>query len=156
MEEDVKGLGDYLAILRRHKALLVVPAILIFLMGAGVAFSLPPSYSATATILIEQQEIPRELVQSTVTTYADQRIQIISQRVMTSENLVNIMEKFDLYPEQREQAGYSGLLDKIRNAIRLDMVSADVIDPRTGRPSRGHHRIFRVVTETNRPSWRRP
>src|SRR3974390_3502207 len=46
----------------------------------------PPTYRSTATILIEQQEIPQDLVRSTISSYADQRIQVISQRELISQH----------------------------------------------------------------------
>ena len=84
MDEEVKSLGDYLSIVRRRKALLFLPMALIMIISAVVAFALPAVYESEATILIEQQEIPEDLVRSTVTSYADQRVQVISQRVMSS------------------------------------------------------------------------
>ena len=40
-------------------------------------------------------------MQSTVTSYAAQRIQTISQRVMTRNNLMEIVNKYDLYASKR-------------------------------------------------------
>jgi polysaccharide biosynthesis transport protein len=51
------------------------------------AFHWPPMYRSTGTILIEQQEMSEDFMRSAVSSYADKRIQIISQRVMTSANL---------------------------------------------------------------------
>jgi uncharacterized protein involved in exopolysaccharide biosynthesis len=59
-----------------------------------LAVVLPSTFRSAATILIEEQEIPSELVKSTVTTFADQRIQIISQRIMSRSNLVEIIKKY--------------------------------------------------------------
>ena len=64
-----------------------------------LALALPPTFRSTGTILIEQQEVPTDLVRSTVTSYADQRVQVISQRVMTTQNLLDIMRRHDLYPD---------------------------------------------------------
>ena len=44
MEEDVKGLGDYLEILDRRKKQFIVPALLILLASVGLAFGLPSIY----------------------------------------------------------------------------------------------------------------
>ena len=63
----------------------------------ALALLLPPTFRSTGTILIEQQEIPTDLVRSTVTSYADERVQIISQRVMTTQNLLEIIRRYDLY-----------------------------------------------------------
>ncbi len=134
MEEE-KGIQDYIQILKRHKNSMMITAITLFLIAAIVAYVLPAVYKSTATILIEQQEIPQELVRSTVTSYADQRIQIISQRVMSTKNLKTIIDKYDLYIEERKRETFATVLQTMREDIQLEMISADVVDPRSGRPT---------------------
>ena len=103
-----------------------------------LAFLLPPTYKSTATILIEQQEIPQELVRSTITSFADQRVQILSQRVMTTQNMLGVIDRYGLYPDLRKRAPRETLLTKIREDVALNMIGADVIDPRSGRPTRAN------------------
>jgi succinoglycan biosynthesis transport protein ExoP len=105
------------------------------LLTALLALLLPPTYRATGTILIEQQEIPQELVRSVITSFADQRVQVISQRVMTSQNLLSLIERYDLYPKIRQKEPREVLLQKFKDDIGMHMISADVIDPRSGRPT---------------------
>ncbi len=100
-----------------------------------LALLLPPTYQSMAIILIEQQEIPQELVRSVITSYADQRIQIISQRVMTTQNLLPLIERYNLYPEIRQKQPREVLLKQMRDDITMKMISADVIDPRSGHPT---------------------
>jgi len=69
-----------------------------------------------------------------VTSYATQRIQTISQRVMTRANLMNIVEKYGLYEDERKRETTEEILERMRDDIELEMISAEVIDPRTGRP----------------------
>jgi polysaccharide biosynthesis transport protein len=100
-----------------------------------LALLLPATYRSAATILIEQQEIPQELVRSVITSFADQRVQVISQRVMTTQNLLLLVDRYDLYPDIRRKEPREVLLDKLRGDIGMHMISADVIDPRSGRPT---------------------
>ena len=134
-EEDIKGLGDYLAILGRRKKQLILPMLLILAASAALAFGLPSVYRSEATILIEQQEIPPDLVRSTVTSYAGERIQIISQRVMTTANLKKIIDDYGLYKDEWGDTSRTQLVEQLRENISLEMVSADVVDPRSGRPT---------------------
>jgi succinoglycan biosynthesis transport protein ExoP len=114
-----------------------------FFLVAGVAtlatlllaVLLPSTYRSTATILIEQQEIPQELVRSVITSFADQRVQVISQRVMTTQNLLSLIDRYKLYPDIRQREPREVLIDKMRSDIGMHMISADVIDPRSGRPT---------------------
>ncbi|MEW7985101.1 MAG: lipopolysaccharide biosynthesis protein [Candidatus Thiodiazotropha endolucinida] len=134
-EEELLGIGDYLAILKRRKMQLIVPAVIILLLSIGLTLGLPSIYRAEATILIEQQEIPSELVRSTVTSYAGERIQIISQRVMTTENLGKIIDDYRLYADEREDTSTTLLVEALQEDIELEMISAEVVDPRSGRPT---------------------
>ncbi|MFC1334101.1 MAG: lipopolysaccharide biosynthesis protein [gamma proteobacterium symbiont of Clathrolucina costata] len=134
-EEELLGIGDYIAILKRRKMQLIVPAAIIMLLSIGLALGLPSIYRAEATILTEQQEIPSELVRSTVTSYAGERIQVISQRVMTTENLGKIIDNYGLYKEERDDTSITLLAEKLHEDIELEMISADVVDPRSGRPT---------------------
>ena len=134
MDEQALTLDDYLAILKRRKWQLIVPAALLPIIAVLAAVFIPAVYRSEATILIEQQEIPADLVRTTVTSFADQRIQIISQRVMTTPNLSTIIERFDLYPDIRRRQSINAAVEQMREAVDLQMISAEVVDPRTGRP----------------------
>lgn len=119
----------------RLRYLFLVVSGLVSSLAIIVAVLWPPTYQTGATILIEQQEIPQELVRSAITSFADQRVQVISQRVMTTQNLMTLIERYHLYPDIRESKPREVLLQKMRNDISLKMISADVIDPRSGRPT---------------------
>ena len=133
MEEDQdKGLGDYIAGLKRRKKRIFAASGILLLLSIAIAFLLPPVYRSTSTILIEEQEIPPELVRSTITSFADQRIQVISQQVMTRANLMQIVERYNLYPRQRRHETNEEILMRMRDDIKLEIVNADVIDRRSG------------------------
>ncbi len=124
----------FLSYWRRRKTFFIVLAAAT-LAAVMLASLLPSTYQSTGTILIEQQEIPQELVRSVITSFADQRVQIISQRVMTTQNLLSLIERYNLYPDIREKEPREVLLQKMREDIGMHMISADVIDPRSGRPT---------------------
>lgn len=119
---------------RALPALLVLVGIATAAIVAAVVW--PPTYSSTGTILIEQQELPSDLVRSTVSTYASQRVQIIAQRVMTTQNLMGIIERYNLYPDMRRRKPREEVVEAMRKATSLQMISADVIDPRNGTPTK--------------------
>nr|WP_242482286.1 lipopolysaccharide biosynthesis protein [Thiocystis violacea] len=112
---------------------MIVPTFLLAVLAILAALLIPSVYRSSATILIERQEIPSDLVRTTVTSYADQRIQVISQRVMTTSNLSKLIEKYDLYPDIRRKASIYTAVEVMREKINLNMISADVLDPQSGR-----------------------
>src|SRR3984957_16333835 len=119
----------------RRRPTFVLTASACLLLAVALALFLPPTYRSSATIFIQQQEIPQELVRSAITSFADQRVQVISQRVMTTQNLMSLIERYNLYPDLRESKPREVLLQRMRNDIALKMISADVIDPRSGSPT---------------------
>src|SRR5690349_24131546 len=88
---------DILGTLRRRRWVGIIVFALCFSAAVTVALILPPMYQSTATILIEEPDVPDDLVKSTVSTFAAQRLQVIQQRVMTSQNLSAIIDRFGLY-----------------------------------------------------------
>ena len=126
MDDDVKTLGDYISIAWRRKYYLLIPFIVVMIATIVTLFVLPPVYKSTGTILIESQQIPQEMIQSTVTSFADERIQIIQQRIMTSQQLFNIIKKFKLYEGEIETTARSDILQDMRSRVTVDLVSANV------------------------------
>ena len=127
MELEEKSLKDYLQIVRRRKYTIIIPMLALLLLSVIVAIALPPVYRSKATILIEQQHIPAELVKSTVISFADERIRQIQQKLMTIDNLNKIIEKFNLYPKEKNLINASDLAEEFRAATTLELINADVV-----------------------------
>jgi uncharacterized protein involved in exopolysaccharide biosynthesis len=134
--DDVKGPRDYLAAVSRRKLRLIVPAVIIVAISIVVAIVTPAVYKSTGTVLIEEPDIPREFVRSTITSFAAERLQIIQQRVMTTQNLISIINKFGLYADERRSNPISEVARGFRDKILMQLVSAEVVDPRSGRPQK--------------------
>ena len=65
---------------------------------------LPDVYFSAATVLIEHQQIPDELVRSTVTSALEVRLQTISQEILSRSSLEKLIEEFGLYEDLRKSA----------------------------------------------------
>jgi len=130
------SMADRLVALKRRSTLLMSVMAVIVVLSVLAAFLWPATYKSTGTILIEQQEVPIELVRSTISSYADQRIQVITQRVMTTENLLKIIQRYGLYEKELKTKPREEVLARMRKDIDFQMISADVVDPRQGRPTK--------------------
>jgi uncharacterized protein involved in exopolysaccharide biosynthesis len=132
-EEGSKDFREYLAILRRHAVQIIGVTVVFAAIAIAVAAGLPPVYRSTATILVQEQEIPTDLVRSTITSFADERIQVISQQVMTRAVLLDLVDKYGLYEKYRERETNEGLVERMRKDIKLTTVDANVSDRSSGR-----------------------
>ncbi|HAP40609.1 MAG TPA: lipopolysaccharide biosynthesis protein [Nitrospira sp.] len=129
--ESTMSLEGYLGILRRRRVVVLLVAGLLLALSSTAAILWPPTFKSTATILIEEQEVPAELVHSTITTYADQRIEMIKQQVMSRSGLWKVVEQYGLYPDMRQENPTEAVIKRFIKDIEVEVISADVIDKRT-------------------------
>lgn len=133
MEPNAMTMNDYFAIVKRRKWSFILPATIIPVAAVVVALALPSTYKSTSTILIEEQDIPTDFVKTTVTSYAEQRLQSIHQRIVSFSRLLKMVNRFNLYPELKRRWTSEQIVSKMRDDIILKPISADAIDRRTGR-----------------------
>ena len=125
--------AEYLAVVRRRMVQILVVAAIVAAVGVVVAIGLPPVYRSSATVLVQEQEVPPDLVRSTITSFADERIQVISQQVMTRAVLLQLAEKYGLYEKYRERATNDEIVALMHKNINLTTVNADISDRSSGR-----------------------
>jgi polysaccharide biosynthesis transport protein len=147
--DDERTIQDFIAILKRRKLSLILPALMVFVIAAIVALALPPVYRSTATILIEGQELPQEYATSMVTSFAEQRIQRYNQRIMSSTKLIEIMNRYNLYSDLRAKRTIEEVIEKMRKDIKLQTITPEVVD-QTGRRTSATI-AFAVSYEGNNP-----
>lgn len=126
---------DIFLILKRRKIAFLIPFGIIFLFCLILALMLPAYYKSSATILIEEQEIPQDYVMATVSSYAEQRLEIIKQRIMSYSKLLELINQFDLYAELKDKWTTEEIVRKMREEIQVNTLSAEVMDRRSGRPT---------------------
>ena len=115
---------DHLLILRRRKWQFVVPAALILAVAAAVAYMWPATYRSEATILVEQAEVPEDLVTTFVDDYLERRLEGITRRILVTDNLLRIIEQYNLYPEERKRVPVATVVDEMRADIHKQLISA--------------------------------
>jgi uncharacterized protein involved in exopolysaccharide biosynthesis len=134
--EPVHSLQDYVAMFHRRRTLIVLAGGILLGLSLAAAFLWPATYRSMATILIEEQEIPSELVHSTITSYADQRIETIKQQVMSRTTLWKVVEQYNLYPDLRRTSPAEEVVKRFTKDIAVEVISADVVDKRTQHPTK--------------------
>ena len=148
--EPVQSLHDYLAMFHRRRTLILLAGGVLLGLSLAAAFLWPATYKSMATILIEEQEIPSELVHSTITSYADQRIETIKQQVMSRTTLWKVVEQYNLYSDLRRTNPAEEVVKQFTKDIAVEVISADVVDKRTQHATKATI-AFTVAYQSNSP-----
>ena len=122
--EYVLTLHDYIEILRRRALLMIVIFITVLSIASALAILIPPVYQSSGTILIESQKISSSIVESSVTGFAREHVEVIKQRVMTHENLLRIIKKFNLFSSKNDSRVTSERIENLRKRIEISMLNS--------------------------------
>lgn len=109
----------YIGVLKRRWIYFLVPFVLVLVAGTVVTYSWPATYYSEGKILVQSQQIPAELVRPTVTSAAQERIQVIEQRTMTRDNLIAIADKFKLFPDGRSLMSPTELVEQVKKNVKI-------------------------------------
>jgi uncharacterized protein involved in exopolysaccharide biosynthesis len=140
-EDDVQGLDRghmlrpafYWELVQRRWLYFLIPFALIASGGIVTSKLLPAVYLSEGKILVEAQQIPMDLVRPTVTSAAQERIQVIQQRTMTRDNLIAIADKFDLFPEKRRFMSVSEVVELVKKSAKIAPVDTQLDFKQTSR-----------------------
>src|SRR3954468_10626101 len=130
-EQNDRGFDFVLDIWQRRKWLALLVFIGAFAGAASLAMSLPNLYRATATVLVERQQVSEAFVRPSVTAELETRIQTIHKEVMSRARLTDVINRLDLYPELRGHVPIEAIVDRMR--LRDIDFALSGIDQTTGR-----------------------
>jgi protein tyrosine kinase modulator len=115
---------DYWAMAVRRRWWLMGPLFLCGFLAFGVAHFWPEQYRSEALILVEQQKVPELYVTPNVVTDLQDRLQSMTQQILSRTRLQKLIEQFGLYPNLRPRVNIDEVVDKMRQDIRIELVQA--------------------------------
>src|SRR6202022_123694 len=122
-DQHSRGMGDYWAIALRRRWWILLPLFLTWAAGWGVSWLLPSTYHSEAMILVEQQKVPDQYVLPNVTTNLQERLQGMTQQILSRTRLQSTIDRFHLYSRSH---GLNGLLkfrdpvEQMRSDIKIE------------------------------------
>jgi len=111
-------MDDYLAMLRRRLKVILIPALLAPLAGFGVSYVFPPKFTSQSTVLVEAQKVPDNYVQPVITSDFTQRIQTLSQQVLSPSRLRPVIQSLALVKPDEEDK----LIQEIQQNMQVEPV----------------------------------
>src|SRR6185436_2979677 len=121
---------DYIDILRRHKGWIFGPFLLTLVASVVGVYLWPDSYESVAVVKIVPQQVPQNMVQSSITNDLADRINSMATTVLSRNVLTTIINNFDLYPRDRKRLPME---DVIENIMRKDIHVTPIMVGANGR-----------------------
>jgi polysaccharide chain length determinant protein (PEP-CTERM system associated) len=114
--------GEYLNIARRRKWLIILPTIAVGLAIAYVVYRLPDVYESTTLIVVKPSTLPNSIVPTIAEETLTRELTSIAQVVTSRSSLQPLMERYDLFKDERKRGEPMELLiDTMRKQIKVEV-----------------------------------
>jgi len=113
------GLDDAKRVLRRFWWILPITTIFLGAIGLGAALLLPKKYTSQTMVLVEQPTVGPDYVKPVVTEDLNHRLASMQEQVLSRTGLQPIIEKFGLYPNDRDRVHIDDLVERLRTAVTI-------------------------------------
>ena len=117
---------DFVRIATRLRWAIILPFVTIAIATVVVAHYLPNKYRSETVILVVPQQVPESYVRSTVTTKIEDRLQSISQQILSRTRLERIIQDFNLYERERQVGIMEDVVERMRSRdIKVETLKGD-------------------------------
>lgn len=120
-QQTLEILLDSLQSIKRHRWMVALVTVGVTLVSLMVIAKLPDEYRATTTILVDPQKIPDKYVSATVTGDPADRLNTITQEVLSTTRLQEIITQFNLYAEMRRSSSREEIIEFMRKKIEIQV-----------------------------------
>jgi polysaccharide biosynthesis transport protein len=123
-EQSSEGLDlqHYLGVVGRRHFHFLIPLFLAWAVVWGASWVLPPRYVSSTLILVEQPTMPKDYVTPNVTDDLQERLQSITQQILSRTRLLHIIDQYNLYTRAHTQWSPDQKVDLMRKDIGIDLV----------------------------------
>ena len=115
-------LQRYLGIVRRRHLLFLIPLFVGWALVWGASWVLPPRYQSTTLILVEQPTMPKDYVTPNVNDDLQERMQSITQQILSRTRLLHIIDQLNLYADARSRPSPDQTVERMRKDIDIELV----------------------------------
>ena len=112
----------YKDIVRRRHMFFLIPLLLGWLLVWTSSWVLPPRYKSSTLILVEQPTMPKNYVVPNVNDDLQDRLQSITQQILSRTRLLLIIDKLHLYQNKQHALTPDEKVDKMRNDTGIELV----------------------------------
>jgi polysaccharide biosynthesis transport protein len=115
-------LQRYLNVVRRRHIHFLIPVFLGWLIVWGASWVLPARYKSGTLILVEQPTMPKNYVEPNVSDDLQDRLQSITQQILSRTRLLLIIDKLHLYGDSHGRTTPDEAVELMRKDIDIELV----------------------------------
>jgi succinoglycan biosynthesis transport protein ExoP len=115
-------LEQYWALVSRRRWHILIPFFLGWLMVWVASWVLPSVYKSGTLILVEQPSMPRDYVVPNVNDDIQDRLQSITQQILSRTRLLHVIDELNLYATDRKQLTPDERVERMRKDIEIQLV----------------------------------
>jgi succinoglycan biosynthesis transport protein ExoP len=112
----------YWNILRRRRWYLIVPFCLTWVAVYAVSWIVPSIYRSGTLILVEESSLSKTMAGTPDNTDLQDRLESITQQVLSRTRLLRIIDHLNLYPKKRARTSPDDLVETMRKDIQIEQV----------------------------------
>lgn len=113
-------ISNIISNLYRRKALILSVFLVVSALGIYLSTVLPEIYRSSTLILVTPQRVPSSFVTSTVTTNLTERMQSITQEILSRTRLEKIIQEFNLYSSAGKSNTMEDRVEKLRKMVKIE------------------------------------
>jgi polysaccharide biosynthesis transport protein len=123
-DQESQGLDlqKYLGIVRRRHLHFLIPLFLGWAAVWAASWILPPRYESSTLILVTQPTMPKDYVTPNVSDNLQDRLQSITQQILSRTRLLHIIDQLNLYSGAHTQWSPDEKVERMRKDISIDLV----------------------------------
>jgi len=121
----------YLALVQRRSWYFLIPLFAGWITIWGISWMLPSTFRSGTLILVEQPTVPSQYVVPNVTDNLQDRLQSISQQILSRTRLLRIIESQKLYTSDRKRFTPDEVVERMRKDIEIELVRSPGTDQLT-------------------------
>ena len=115
------SVANSLRVLRSQRVVWILGSLVLAAAAILAIAMIPDEYRATTTILVDPQKIPDRYVSTTVSSDPSERLNTITQEVLSSTRLQHTIEQFNLYPQMRAKRSREEVIEYMRTKISIQV-----------------------------------
>lgn len=138
----------YISVIYKRRGLAIIFALCIMTLGIAASFTVPTTYEASSTVLVERDIINDLIRDIAATTPVQDRVKALSVVLTSRSQLIKVMSDLDMAVERMPEEQVEGMIRSLQGRTQVRMTASG-----SGRPA--ERDIFTVSFRGRDPRFAR-